>query len=45
MNPSDAPEVDLQQWRALRPEYQDLDRVRSACEQFALNVIESQGRA
>ena len=42
--PSDAPEVDLQQWRALRPEYQDLDRVRSVCEQFALNVIESQGR-
>jgi hypothetical protein len=41
--PADAPEVDLQQWRALRPEYQDLDRVRSVCEQFALNVIESEG--
>jgi hypothetical protein len=40
--PADASDVDLRQWRLLRPEYQDLNRVRSVCEQFALNVIESQ---
>ena len=41
--PADTPDVDLHRWRALRPEYQDLDRVRSVCEQFALSVIESEG--
>jgi hypothetical protein len=41
-NPADSSDVDLRQWRALRAEYQDLNRVRSVCEQFALNVIESQ---
>ncbi|MCL4178679.1 MAG: hypothetical protein KJ072_13175 [Verrucomicrobia bacterium] len=41
-NPADSSGVDLRQWRALRAEYQDLNRVRSVCEQFALNVIESQ---
>lgn len=40
--PADVSEVDLREWRLLRPEYQDLDRVRAVCEQFALNVIESQ---
>jgi len=40
--PADVSEVDLREWRLLRPEYQDLERVRAVCEQFALNVIESQ---
>ena len=40
--PADAADVDLRQWRVLRTEYQDLGRVRAVCEQFALNVIESQ---
>lgn len=40
-DPVDLDEVDLRQWRLLKPEYQDLDRVRSVCEQFALNVIKS----
>ncbi len=40
--PADVAEVDLRGWRLLRPEYQDLDRVRRICEEFALNVIESQ---
>jgi hypothetical protein len=39
--PADAPDVDLRQWRALRPEYQDLNRVRAVCEQFAIHAIES----
>jgi hypothetical protein len=41
-SPADGSDVDLGQWRALRPEYQDLNRVRSVCEQFSLHVIESQ---
>jgi len=40
-DPVDLGEVDLRQWRLLKPEYQDLDRVRSVCEQFALKVIKS----
>jgi hypothetical protein len=40
--PADASDVDLRHWRMLRSEYQDLDRVRAVCEQFALNVIEGQ---
>lgn len=40
--PADASDVDLRGWRRLRPEYQDLARVRAVCEQFALNVIENQ---
>ena len=40
--PADVSDVNLQDWRLLRPEYQDLERVRAVCEQFALNVIESQ---
>ena len=40
--PADASDVDLRQWRMLRSEYQDLDRVRAVCEQFALEIIESQ---
>lgn len=40
--PADTSEVDLREWRALRPEYQDLNRVRAVCEQFALLVIENQ---
>jgi hypothetical protein len=40
--PADVSEVNLHEWRLLRPEYQDLDRVRAVCEQFALNVIEHQ---
>ena len=41
-SPADATEVNLREWRLLRPEYQDLERVRAVCEQFALNVIENQ---
>ncbi len=40
--PADVAEVDLRGWRLLRPPYQDLDRVRRFCEEFALNVIASQ---
>jgi hypothetical protein len=39
--PADVADVDLRSWRLLKPEYQDLNRVRSVCEAFALNVIES----
>jgi hypothetical protein len=40
--PADVSEVDLHQWRMLKQEYQDLDRVRAVCEQFALSVIDDQ---
>jgi hypothetical protein len=42
--PADLSEVDLRGWRLLATEYQDLDRVRSVCERFALDVIERQAR-
>jgi hypothetical protein len=41
-DPVDLADVDLRQWRLLKVEYQDLHRVRSVCERFALEVIKSQ---
>lgn len=41
--PADAADVDLRQWRMLRPEYQDLARVCAVCERFALEVVENHG--
>jgi hypothetical protein len=43
-DPADLADVDLRQWRLLKAEYQDLNRVRSVCERFALNVIRSQAQ-
>jgi hypothetical protein len=40
--PADLPYVDLKDWRLLKPEFQDLDRVRSVCKAFALRVVESE---
>lgn len=39
--PADAAAVDLRQWRMLKPEYGDLQRVRSVCEEFSVRVVES----
>lgn len=41
--PADAATVDLQQWRMLKPDYADLQRVRAVCEEFAVRVVEDQG--
>ena len=43
--PVDADLVDLQNWRSLRPEYQDLQRVGQLCRELALKALENAAKA
>lgn len=43
--PVDADLVDVKDWRFLRPEYQDMNRVRQLCQELAMGALENAGRA
>lgn len=39
-DPADLLDVNLEDWRLLKPEFRNLDRVRNVCETFVLRVID-----